>query len=70
MDETALQIVKAIEWERAKGQLRAVTAVAAHKRLVVSNRGEDVDAASATWAELNARIEAFISDIESHGLNE
>ena len=69
MDELALQVQKAIEWERAKGQLRAVCVVAGHRRLAVST-AEDARAATARWTELDKRVEAFISDIENNGLNE
>lgn len=66
MSEIVLQMLKAQAWEEAKGKLRALAVLAGHKRLLV----RDEAAASATWKALDQKIEAFIADIENHGLQE
>tara|TARA_R110000851_G_scaffold59347_5_gene137355 strand:- start:926 stop:1135 length:210 start_codon:yes stop_codon:yes gene_type:complete len=60
-------VLKAIAWERAKGELRAcVSASVASQPL----NADDERNQTSTWLEFDKRVEAFISDIEDHGRNQ
>lgn len=58
--------MKAAEWERAKGHLRALVGIQGAYSL---NRAPGDDS-PAKWQVLSARVEAFIQDVEDHGLDE
>ena len=56
--------LKAQQWEIAKGHLRALIALQGSYSTV------SVKEYPADWEKLEERVNAFISDIEDHGLQE
>jgi hypothetical protein len=60
-------MLKAMAWERAKGELRACLMGAIKAEPLT---GDDNKMQRDRWSKFNDRIEAFISDVEDHGLNE
>lgn len=67
MTEADIQMQKAILWEQAKGQLRAMVAVEGHRRLCHPMTVERERAVSARWVEMEQAIEAMITAIEDEG---
>ena len=67
--DVMLQAQTAAYWEEAKGKLRAMAVVAAHRRLT-SSTSVTGEAASQWWGTLDGKIEAFIHDVEDGGLCE
>jgi len=58
--------MKAMQWERAKGELRALVALQGSYSL---GRGPG-DETPAKWQRLEQAIDAFIQQIEDHSLQE
>jgi hypothetical protein len=60
---------KAIVWNQAKGNLRALTDLEGHRRMV-DPTCETKDGFGKKWVELHLRVEEFITEIENEGLQE
>lgn len=58
-------MLKAQQWERTKGELRALVAMQGS----YSTGGEDADEYE-RWKALEERVEAFIREVEEDGLDD
>ncbi len=67
-----MQLHKAIQWELAKGHLRAMMVAEGHRRLSENTRlsKEWLDECEGKFGRLKQKIEAFIAEIENEGLCE
>lgn len=64
-DELILYAMKAQQWERAKGELRAMVAVkGAVSSTSAGSTGKE------PWAQLEEAVEEFITHVEGEGLQE
>ena len=71
MRQIDIMFAKAMAWERAKGELRAVAIAEGHRRLCDDYRTpEDVNGSSPKWVALEGAIEEFIKHIEDEALHE
>ena len=61
--DVMLEAQTAAYWEEAKGKLRAMVVVAAHRRLTASTPASG-EIASQRWDVLEGKIEAFIQEVE------
>ncbi len=61
---TIISMMKAAQWERAKGELRALAFMQG------AYPAEDGSHEKERWYNLHNRIEAFVKDIHDHGLHE
>lgn len=62
-NETIVNMMKAQQWERAKGELRALAYM---QGSYPAGGGHTFE----RWKNIHNRIEAFIKDIHDHGLHE
>ena len=59
--------LKGTQWERAKGELRALVAI---QGSYTSPLPEYMKTEPATWEVLSKKVEKFIKDVEDNGLEE
>ena len=57
-------MLKAAQWERAKGELRALVSMQGS----YSSGGDDTHEYK-RWQDLEKRVEAFVADVEDNGLH-
>jgi len=67
MSESLVQLLKAQAWELAKGNLRAMTNIESHRRLMAPMPNKhQLDRYQNQWESINKRVEDFIKDIEDN----
>lgn len=63
MEHWTQVMLLAAQWERAKGELRALASMQ-------GNRASHADSDPGKWQDLTERVEAFIESVEDNGLHE